>query len=99
WNAMVAEMGDVDRAVEAVRRILTEETKQPLPGGLSAAIERLAVRKLARFEDDDRIVTNVEVQRVGDQLRIRASCESPPPGVRLALWLRRYLHDDDGWLS
>ena len=98
WNAMVAEGGDVDRVVALVTRILTE-TKQPMPPGLSAAIERLAVRKLARFDDDDRIVTHVAVERVGDQLRVHASSKSPPPEVRLALWLRRLEQVDDGWLS
>ena len=99
WNAMVAERGDVDRAVDFVIRILTEETKQPVPDGLSAAIERLAVRKLARFDDDHRIVTDVQVHRVGDEFRIRASSESPPPAVRLALWRRRHEQLDDDWPS
>jgi hypothetical protein len=99
WNAMVAERGDVDRAVEFVTGILTEAKKQRVPDGLSVAIERLAVRKLARFDDDDRIVTDVQVQRVGDQFRIHASSESPPPAVRLALRRRRLQQLDDDWPS
>ena len=95
WNAMVAERGDVDRAAEFVTRILSEATKQPAPDGLSAAIERLAVRKLARFDDDDRIVTDVQVQRVGNQFRIHVSSETPPPAVRLALGRRRLEPLDD----
>ena len=70
WNAMVAEQGDVDAAVEFVTRVLAEETKEPVPDGLSAAIERLAVRKLARFDDDDRLVTNVELQGEGNRFRV-----------------------------
>ena len=99
WNAMVAERGDVDRAVEFVTRILAEETKQPVPDGLAVAIERLAVRKLGRFDDDDRIVTDVQVQRTGDQFRIHASSESPPPAVRLAFRRRRLQQLDDDWPS
>ena len=96
WNAVVAERGDIDRAVELVTRTLAEEAKQPVPPGLLSAIETLAVRKLARFEDDDRIVTGVEVQPVGDRFRVLVSSESPPPAVRMALRLRRlkYLVDD-----
>ena len=97
WNAVVAERGDIDRAVEFVTRTLAEESKQPVPPGLLSAIETLAVRKLARFEDDDRIVTGVEVQPVGDRFRVLVSSESPPPAVRVALWLRRLKHlVDDG---
>jgi len=99
WNAMVAKGGDVDRAVDLVTGILTEDMKQPLPDGLLAVIKRLAVRKLVRFDDDDRIVTGVEVQRDGDGARFRVACENPPPAVRLALWRSRLERLDDDWLS
>jgi hypothetical protein len=99
WNAMVGKQGDVDRAVELMTRILAEETKQAVPSGLLAAIGSLALRKLARFDDDDRIVTGVEVQSVGDGIRVRAVCETPPPAVRMALWLRRLEQLDDDWPS
>jgi hypothetical protein len=99
WNAMVATGGDVDRAVDLVTGILTEDVKESLPDGLLEVIKRLAVRKLVRFDDDDRIVTGVEVQRNGDGVRVRAACENPPPAVRLALWLRRLEQLDDDWPS
>jgi hypothetical protein len=89
WNAVVAKRGDIDGAVELVTRTLAEEVRQPVPRGWLATIERLAVRKLARFDDDDRIVTDVDVHLVGDRFRVLASSESPPPEVRLALRLGR----------
>ena len=99
WNAVVAERGDIDRAVEFVTLTLAEEAKQPVPPGLLSAIEELAVRKLARFDDDDRIVTGVEVQPVGDRFRVLAASESPPPAVRMALRLRRRKQLVDDWPS
>ena len=78
WNAAVAERGDIDRAAGFVARTLTEEAKEPIPRGVLAVIERLAVRKLARFGDDDRIVTGLEVYRDGDGFRVLAAGESPP---------------------
>jgi hypothetical protein len=73
WNAVVAERGDIDRAVAFVARILTEESQKPLPRELLVAIGALAVRKLAQFCYDDRIVVGVKVYRAGDELRVLAA--------------------------
>jgi len=43
-----------------------------------AVIARLAMRKLGRFGDDDRLVTGVEVYRDGDGFRVLTASESPP---------------------
>jgi len=78
WNAMVAERGDIDRAVGFVAQTLADETKEPVPREVLAVIARLAMRKLGRFGDDDRLVTGVEVYRDGDGFRVLTASESPP---------------------
>ncbi len=78
WNAVVAERGDIDRAIEFVARTLTEEAKEPVPREVLAVIARLAMRKLGRFGDDDRLVTGVEDYRDGDGFRVLVASESPP---------------------
>ena len=81
WNAVVAERGDIDRAAGFVASTLTEEAKTPVPREVLAVVERLAVRKLARFGDDDRIVTGLKVYRDGEGFRVLAASESPPWSV------------------
>jgi hypothetical protein len=77
WNAVVAGRGDIDLAIGFVAQTLTEEAKEPVPREVFAVIARLAMRKLGRFGDDDRLVTGVEVYRDGEGFRVLVASERP----------------------
>jgi len=70
WNAVLEEE-EVDEAVPILARKLVGKLQMPLTEAFRLS-EALALRRVQLFGHDPRIVSNVEVSRDGDRLRVTA---------------------------